>query len=725
MLGDNSYTATGTTEELPQDEQEICNTEYQRFLFYVTNGFADYVDTVDTNFRYYRGPYGAIGSKNRRGGHWSEEDREHMERVLKRECHETNNIHQPIQVMTGEQIFTRADITFKPRKGESSEETARVLSQLALHVQQDTGYHRKEKTLWKDGLIKQRGFFDIRMNFDENLKGDIEVTTCNPISVMPDLYAESYDPKDWKEVIRFAWLSLDEIQGKYGKEARDAAEKNHGWYNDNPWSDEFKRSFAINQKYGFGKCGFGQMFERSEAGEKRLRVIERQFWKWSMSLCFVNPVTNDYQVVPEHIKKEDAEAKAQELGCFLAKLNIKKVWWRVTTRFAVLHDTWSPYRSFTIIPFFYIFDYGTTICPIDNAIGPQDLENRALSAGMHVLKTQANSGYIVQKNSLTNMTTEDLAEKGSQTGIVIEVADMKDKPEKITAGPFPQGMQFLMDHGQKGVKSVMGVQDADEMLRSHMPGDSTQSAMWQSKLAMADPLDNLEHTRALVGNKYLELFQDFYTAERIGKITTTDEHGKPKEEQFAINQVQPNGGILNDITIGEYDVVVATKPTAMTWLQTQFNELMKMKELGVRIPDDEVVRRSSLDNKHELADRMSQPAPEDPAKQAELELIAAKVKKLMADSTAQEAKAIKDKLESIFGAVNAAQILSMTPNAAPLADELLLSSGFQDSQIPQPIGGSSDISELPVKENSHPGYMPKMPSATSGAQLGIEGGAQS
>jgi hypothetical protein len=720
MLGEGPTTPNGISIAISQDEQQICNDEYDRFLFYVTNGFSDYVDTVDTNFRYYRGPYGGHGSVNRRGGHWSDEDRDHMEKVLKRECHETNRIFQPIETMVGEQIFTRADITFKPRKGGSSEKTAKALSQLAMHVQQDTGYHRKEKTIWRDGLIKQRGFFDIRMKFDDNLNGDVEVTTVNPKTVMPDLYAESYDPKEWKEVITFGWLSLDEIQGKYGKEARDKAEKNHGWYSDNPFTDEFKRASLVNQHYGFGKVGFGQMYDRIEAGERRLRVIERQFWKWSVSLCFVDPVTGDYQIVPEHIKEKEAEAKAAELGCSLAKFNIKKVWWRVVTRFAVLHDTWSPYRSFTIIPFFYIFDYGTTICPIDNAIGPQDLENRALSAGMHVLKTTANSGYYVEKDSLTNMTTEDLAQKGSQTGVVIEYGEGKKHPEKIPQTQFPQGLEFLMSKGESSVKEVMGVQDADKMLRSHMPGDSTQSAMWQSKLAMADPLDNLEHTRALVGMKYLELWQDFFTIERVGKITTSDEYGKPKEENFAINQVQPDGSILNDITIGEYDVVVSTKPTASSWLQTQFNEIKALRELKVNIPDDEMIRRSSLDNKYELADRIGQPKDDGGAAQAQNSLIAAKVKKMLADATAQEAKAITAKIQAIYGATHAAQILAQVPGAAPLADELLLSSGFTDAQIPEPISNPGDIAAVPEQENTHPNYPPK---ATAGIDTGIQTGA--
>ena len=710
MLGEKSRF------DLPQDDVEIASDEYQRFLFYVQNGFDDYVATVDKNFRYYRGRHGDGG------GHWTDSERDYMTRTLKRECFENNRIFQPIQTMTGEQIFTRADITFKPRKGQSSEQVASVLSQLAIHVQQDTRYHRKEKTVWKDGLIKQRGYFDIRMKFDDNLNGDIDVTTRDPKTVMPDMYANSYDPKEWGEVITFAWLSLNEIEGQYGKEARKKAENTHGWYNDNPFTDEFRRQFSLNQKYGFGKCGLGQMYERAEAGEKRLRVIERQFYKWNVSLCYVDPVTGDFQVVPDHIKAKDAEQKATELKCVLAKINVKRVWWRVVTRFTTLHDTWSPYRTFTIIPFFYIFDYGTTICPVDNAIGPQDIENRALTHGIHILKTSANSGYTVEKGTLTNMTTEDLAEKGSQTGVVIEHKEGSKPPAKITPNQFPQGLQFLMEQGAKGVKDVMGVQDADTMLRSHMPGDSTQSAMWQSKLGMADPLDNLEYTRFLVGQKYLELWQDFFTAERIGKITTQDEYGKPKEEQFVINQVQPDGSILNDITIGEYDAVVATKPTALTWLQTQFNELTKMKELGVNIPDDEMVRRSSLDNKHELADRMGQPKDDGGMAKAQTDLIAAKVRKMLADATSSESKAIVQKIQAVFGATHAAQILAQVPGAAPLADELLLSSGFKDAEIPEAVSNPGDIAQLPDQSNSHPNFPPKLPSATSGTDTGIETG---
>ena len=90
-------------------------------------------------------------------------------------------------------------------------------------------------------------------------------------------------------------------------------------------------------------------------------------------------------------------------------------------------------------------------------------------------------------------------------------------------------------------------------------------------------------------------------------------------------------------------------------------------------------------------------------------------------NTASEAKAITEKIQAIFGAVHAAQILAMVQGAAPLADELLLSSGFTDAQIPEVISKPGDLTALPAEQqNTHPNFPP---SATKGVDTGIETGA--
>ena len=442
------------------------------------------------------------------------------------------------------------------------------------------------------------------MNFDHNLHGDIKISTLNPTTVMPDLYSDSYDPNDWSEVTTFFWLSLDKIEGTYGKAARDRAELTHGWYSDTPWFDEFKARNYIDRRTGFGIGGISMIYEKSERGEKILRVIERQYYKWQLVLCFVDPATGDSTPVPEEMTQTEAEAKAASLGQVVVKQNKKIVYWRVSTRFCLLHDSRSPYRTYTIIPFFYIFDYGSTLGLVDNAVSLQDLHNKALSNGLHIFTSTANSGYTVEQGSLTNMSTQDLEEKGSKTGIVLEFAQGATPPKRMDPNPFPDGCKFLMETGKQGIKDVTGQQDADQMLRSHMPGDSTQSGIFQQKMGMADSKDNLEFSRELVGRKCVELVQDFYTSERLIKISETDEYGKEVEERIKINEVTATGDILNDITQGEYDVVVDTKPMGRSWLDGQFNQQLKLREVGVKVPDEEMVLASNLDRKHEIAEKM-------------------------------------------------------------------------------------------------------------------------
>jgi hypothetical protein len=685
------------------DEMQICNDEYERFLFYLYQGHIDYVEQQNRNFRY---TWGA-------GGQWSDEDRTYYEKTLERKIVEENNILPAVESAVGEQIFSRSDIILKPRKGQASEQVAKILSKVVLAIQIDNSYHRKEKTLWKDGIIKQRGYFDIRMNFDHNLHGDVKISSVNPLCVMPDLYSDSYDPREWNEVTKFAWLSLDQIEGTYGREARRRAEKTHDWYSDNPWSDEFRSKNLIDKRYGFGIGGLSMNYEKSERGEKRLRVIERQYYKWQQTLCLVDPATGDSEPIPEEMTQKEAEEQAVKTGLVVVKQSKKIVYWRVSTRFCLLHDSRSPYRTYTLIPFFYNFDYGATLGMVDNAISMQDLHNKALTNGLHIFSTTSNGGWTTMKGALTNMSTEDLGRVGSKTGIVLEHSEEGNAPKKIVPNPFPEGCRFLMEIGKKAIKDVTGQQDADQMLRSHMPGDSTQSGIFQQKMGMADPKDNLEFSRELVGRKCVELVQDFYTSERLIKISDTDEYGKEVRDQVKINEVTATGDILNDITQGEYDVVVDSKPMGRSWRDSQFNQMVKLKEVGVRVPDDEVVMSSNLDRKHEIAEKMGQPVDDGGAAKANAALIKAKIKKTLSDATAADAKAINTKIQGIYGSVNSAQILATVPQAAPLADELLLSSGFTDAQIPEPI--SNPAADPAVPENKHPNFPP---SATQGAETG-------
>jgi hypothetical protein len=698
---------------------QLIQSQWDRFRFYCDNGHADFVTRSRRNYRYYAGD----------GGQWADDDRLYMEGVQGRKCIERNGILPAVERAVGEQIATRADVAYKPSKGLATQEVAKDLTKLAMHVLDKNSYHRLEKQLYKDGLIKKRGFLRVRMDFSGNLNGEVEIKNVNPEMVVLSPYADQYDPRSWPDVMTISWLSLDEIEGLYGAEARMRADKAHAEYTEDSWAREFTHINTLDERQGFGN-GAGNIyhFRTQDTGETRLRVIDRQYHKMSLCLHYVDPKTGDTKPVPENTTLMQAREYATLNGLVLQKINAKRVYWTATTRFAVLHDDWSPYETFDIIPFFYLFDYGHTLSMVDNAISPQELENKSLSALIHYMTSIANSGWKVKKGALTNMTTADLAEKGMKTGLVLELDDMSGA-EKIQPNNFPTGMDRLAQIGSDGIKTCTGMSDAEQGYDSpEVSGIALRSKQYQAKLILADPHDNLAFTRSLLARKLIELFQRFFTNERMFKIIGQDDKGNTTEEELVINRVDELGQIVNDITLGEYEVTVSTQPVAATFADTQFQQLMDMMTAGIAIPPDVIVLASNLANKQQLAERMSNP-DDNGAAAAQLKLLEAKIRDLMAAAGVKEEqrnKLVADKtntnIQAMFGAVNAGKVLALTPGVAPLADELMLSAGFEDHNLPPII--PQGITALPgpvppVPQNTSPNYPPQ---ADHGYDAGIEGG---
>ena len=117
------------------------------------------------------------------------------------------------------------------------------------------------------------------------------------------------------------------------------------------------------------------------------------------------------------------------------------------------------------------------------------------------------------------------------------------------------------------------------------------------------PLDNLRKTRHYLAEKILELIQTFYTEQRIIQVTNESDPLQPREP-MVINQMTPEGRIINDLTLGEYDVVVSTAPARDSFDEVQFAEALNLRQVGVAIPDDAIIEYSHLAKKGELAKRI-------------------------------------------------------------------------------------------------------------------------
>lgn len=628
------------------------------------------------------------------GEQWEEDSKAQLE-AEHRPWYEFNEVMPSINSAVGYQIQNRMDIAFKPRGGLSDMDKATVLNKVVMQIMAQNQFHWKETQVYGDGLIEQRGYFDIRMSFEKNMKGELEIETLDPRDGIPDPDAKAYDPRTWGDFIVTRWLLLDEIEARYGRKARDIAEAS------NDAGEDFGVTDGETQRNTFGSndtAGRYDAYGNEGDGLARYRVIDRQKYVYEMTKCLVWPETGDIKTLDSFTPEQVAEAMAN--GAVQAKRMRKRVRWMVSTYFSTLHDEYSPYDDITTVPYFAYFRRGKTRGMVDNAIGPQEVLNKTVSQYVHIINSSANGGWIVEEGSLTNMDTDDLKEMGSKTGLVVEFKKGFTAPQKITANNVPSGVDKLIDRATQALKDVTVPDSMRGLQGNAVSGVAKQADQFASQQQLAVPLDNLAYTRRLVANRVVALVQKYYDSHRVFRITEMNPlTGKEEEQVIEINKPDGEGGYLNDITMGTYDVVITEQPMQVTFENGQFEQAITMRKEGVKIPDATVVRYSNLSDKHEIMQTMQGSEAVDPTLEAKAQLMAAQARKADADTTARG-------VEAQYSAIQTAQVIATNPATSGLADALLKSAGYKDQDagpiVPEaPVGMPMPV-DAGIPTNTNP-----------------------
>ena len=584
----------------PAKEEEITRTQWARYERARDNGHLDYVEMALKCDEYYQ------------GDQWDLDDQAALEQEG-RPALTINTILPTVNTILGEQSTRRADIQFKPRRGGDGD-IAHTLTKLYMQIADNNKLDWVEQQVFSDGLIMDgRGYFDVRMDFSDHVEGEIRITSKDPLDILIDPDAKDADPKTWNEVFETRWMTLDEIEELYGKKCADrllfVAENGMSF---GPDSVEYQETRFGDTETNDDYFGAGVPGDEEYRNVKALRVVERQHKKLSRAMFFVDPDTGDQRQAPDAWSEGKNKKFAKQYNLNLISKVIRKIRWTVTCDRVVLHDDWSPYNQFTIVPFFCYFRRGRPFGVVRNLLSPQEQLNKIASQELHIVNTTANSGWMVESGSLVGMTADDLEEHGAETGLVLEYARGTTPPQKIGANQIPTGLDRIAQKAALNIKTISGVNDS--MLgtdSAEVSGIAIQAKQNRGAIMIQVPLDNLRKSRQYLAEKILNLIQTFYTEQRVIQVTNEDDPLKPREE-MVINEQTPEGQIINDLTIGEYDVIVATAPARDSFDETQFAEAIALRQAGVVVPDDAIIEYSHLARKGELAKRIRQMTGQEP-----------------------------------------------------------------------------------------------------------------
>jgi hypothetical protein len=600
-------------------EYEVARENWNSYTFNRDNGHTDFVEKANLCDKFFQGIQ------------WEEKIRRKLERESKPVLTINKTLATLLSVM-GEQINNRVDVSFKPfRDGNSM--TATALAKTFLHIANMNRLHWKESEVFDDGVITSRGFFDVRMKFDRQMIGDVSITVLNPRNVAIDADADAYDPDSWKDVHITKWMSVEEIEQTYGKDKADKIRMmpqsgfDLGYDSIDDWED----SFSGNTR--------GQNGTRPEK-KKRVRVIERQYRKAKNTPHFVDPRTGDMRPVPESWGKRRVAKTLQMMGWEIIDRITQRIRWTVTADTVVLFDEWSPYEHFTVVPYFPIFRRGKTLGLVEHILSPQESLNKTSSQELHVVNSSANGGWKVKRGSLHNMDPDELESRGAETGLVLEL-DNPDDAQKIQPNQIPSGLDRITYKMDEFIKEVSGVSDSRRGFdREDVAAKAIKAKQAAGSVNLAKPMDNLVRTRYLLARNVLSLIQRYYTEERVMQITE-DVPGAETEE-VTVNQMTPEGEVVNDLTVGTYDVVISSVPSRESYMDTQFEEAKALREMGIPIPDHHIIASSHLARKNEIVEAMQN----DPAAQRQQQMSELEMAQMQADLQGKQAEAGRKQAET-------------------------------------------------------------------------------
>lgn len=606
-------------------DTEIASKQWYRYGFVRDSGHTDFVLKADKCEKFFR------------GDQWDDTDLMRL-KAQRRPALTINKILSTISNVMGDQIYNRAEISFQPRSGSPSG-TADAMTKLFKYISQDNLLDWVRSDVFADGIITSRGFYDTRMDFSDNMQGDVSVTRLNPKNVLVDPDAEEYDPDTWKDVIVTKWLTADDIAILYNEDDAEYLRNRAGSF----FPYGFDSVDYVRDRFGarYSNRAYYMGITDESSVMRMVRTIDRQYKKLDQQKHFFDPSTGDTRPVPDNWGRDRIAAVRDQFRLQVIKKLTERIRWTVTADSVVLHDDWSPYKHFTVVPYFPYFRNAHTVGLVENLIGPQELLNKVSSQELHVVNTTANSGWKVKAGALRNMSIEELEQRGAETGLVLEVDD-PDALEKIQPNQVPTGLDRLTYKAEEHIKTISGVSDyMTGQAREDVSAKAVAMNQNRGSFNLAKVTDSLNKTDHLLARNILDMVQMFYTEPRVVNVIKDRMTGETDE--LMLNQPDAETGeMLNDLTLGEYDVVVTSTPVRETLEDSQFQQALSLKELGIPIPDETLVENSRLMHKSDIVNRMREAAQSPQAqmqqqmqqKAAELE-----VAKLRSESAKLEADA--------------------------------------------------------------------------------------
>lgn len=515
-----------------------------------------------------------------------------------------NRIKPLINVLSGYQRLNRYDIDFLPRTSDDID-ICTVRKSLTKYILDTCDYDSEESHTFLDASIGGVGWFDVGYKFAPEINdGEAYVKREDPFSIYVDPEAHKTDFSDAKYICRAKWVDKDELVLTYPEHKQeilaqyaiyDSAEKTEGFTEDPLW---YKRDI---QKARLIECWY--------------KVKERE------SIYYMADGSTRRQ---EEITIEDF---LQGLVQGESSVKVTKVRCAVFIERFLLEDIPSPYEhgEFPLVPI-VCYNYGAGDLPagfVRDLKDPQREINKRRIQELHILNTTGNGGGWIEEDAMDSRQRADFERKGNTPGYFAEVrpgALSQGKIHERSLAPMPAGVIQAENQSTADLIAISGINEAlmGTDIASSVSGRAIELKQKQAITHIAPMFDSLRKAKKKIafllwGKRGAKgIIPQYYTDDKVYRVEGVNGQQFIRVNQQIIEQ-DPLGNTihrtLNDLTQGEFDIVISDTQASTTQRQAQLWSLVdSVKNLGIPgdMVFDVILDLTDLPNKEEIKQRWMQ-----------------------------------------------------------------------------------------------------------------------
>lgn len=521
-----------------------------------------------------------------------------------------NIINTPCNMVTGYQRQHRKQVVCTPIEG-ADEVTSQQFSKLLIWANNQQNIMNTFSEACDGAVTTGMNLLSLWMDYRADpINGDIRVDNLSYNGFLIDPYFKKQDLSDCNRIWIRKYLSKEQAASLYPE----------------------RKAEIMAMEGSYNKDGKFQFLPESYNYGMRSLLIHDEYWYL------------DYRarkVIVDSLTGETMEWKGDEeaLKTFLKDFpHVTTVNQEIPTcKLVTMLNGISMYHGinpmnidrypFVVVPFYYdpqIPSYPQRIRGLVRDMrDPQYLFNRRMIINLDIAESTIASGWKYKESALVN--PNDVFMTGQGKGLALKDEAQMTDVEKIEASaPRPELMQ-LGEQLKSIIPQITGINE--ELLGSAVDEKAGILSMLRQGaglVTLQKVFDQWDFALKMVGEIELELIQANWTPGKVKRIINEE----PADEFYNKN-------------FGKFDCVIEEAVMTPTQKQLAFQQTLYLKELGMPIPDEYILKLSTLQDKDKLIEQMQQIAEQQQQMQqaqmqAQQQVAAAQSENLHAQAVANQ-----------------------------------------------------------------------------------------